>query len=403
MAGRGRAVGRAGSAVALGALLVGLSALSGCGKDAGPKGADASAVQRVLDQRAHAVVTRDGPAYRSTGSAEPGLLDDLSEVPLDSWQYKLTHLERSGSRATATAELRYRIDGYDKAPVVAERRLTLGHGDDGWYVTGDRPGKKAGEQLWEQGEVAAVKGAHSLVLGVGKPRSELRSYAKLADEAVPSVQRAWGGDWARRVVVLVPESLDEMGELLGSPAAGYQGIAAVTTGEAGGPSTAPADRVILNPEAYGVLGEVGKQVVLTHETAHVATRRATSAATPLWLSEGYADWAGYRESDRTPGQAAPELRRAVEQGAAPARLPDDEDFGFSGDSAKLARAYESGWLACRMIADRWGEAKLNAFYKAVGGHKQREGAVDGALRQALGIDEQEFVAQWREYVRSELG
>lgn len=389
--------------MALGALLVGLSALTGCGGDQAPKGADATAVQRVLDQRAHAVVTNDGPGYRATGSAEPGLLDDLSEVPLGSWTYKLTRLKRSGTRATATAELRYRVDGFDKAPVVAQRRLTLGHGDDGWYVTGDRPAEKAGEQLWEQGPVTAVKGAHSLVLGVGKPRSELRSYAKLADEAVPSLERAWGKDWARRIVVLVPESLAEMGELLGAPAAGYQGIAAVTTGEAGGPRTAPADRVILNPEAYGVLGEVGKQVVLTHETAHVATRRATSAATPLWLSEGYADWAGYRESDRTPAQAAPELRSAVQRGDAPAELPDDKDFGFSGDSARLARAYESGWLACRMIADRWGEAKLNAFYAAVGGRGERAGAVEGALQRVLGMDERDFVTQWRAYVRAELG
>ncbi|MGY0486998.1 hypothetical protein [Streptomyces sp. WG-D5] len=401
MAGRRGVLGRAGGAVALTALLGGL--LSGCGAADEPLGADASAVQRVLDRRADAVLTRDGPAYRATGSAEPDLLDDLAEVPLDSWQYRLTHVERAGNRATATAELRYRVDGYDKAPVVARRALTLGHGDKGWYVTGDRPAAKSGEQLWEQGPVVAVRGAHSLVLGVGKPRSELRSYADLADDAVPAVRRAWGDDWARRVVVLVPESLDEMGELLGAPAAGYQGIAAVTTGEAGGPRTAPADRVILNPEAYGVLGEVGKQVVLTHETAHVATRRATSAATPLWLSEGYADWAGYRESDRTPRQAAPELRRAVLQGTAPAELPDDADFGFAGDSAKLARAYESGWLACRMIVDRWGAAKLNAFYAEVGGRDKRAGAVDGALQQVLGIDERDFVARWRQYVRAELG
>ncbi|MFJ9036266.1 hypothetical protein ACIRF8_06720 [Streptomyces sp. NPDC102406] len=400
MAGRGRAVSGAWCWAALGVLLVGVS---GCGRDPAPTDSRTAAVQRLLDRRAAAVLDGDSAAYRATGGADPYLLLDLAAVPLDSWAYELTRLDGSGSRISATAELRYRVEGYDKAPVVAERTLTLRQRDGRWRVVGDEPAGKSGQQLWEQGKVTAVKGAHSLVLGVGQQRSVLRSYAALADDAVPAVTDAWGERWARRVVVLVPKSLDGMGGLLGAPASGYQGIAAVTTGEAGGSGSAPADRVIINPEAYGVLGTFGKQVVLTHETAHVATRAVTSAATPLWLSEGYADWTGYRGTDRSAGQAAPELQRAVREGSPPTALPEDADFGFSGDSGRLARAYESGWLACRMIAERWGEAKLNAFYTAVGGHKERAGAVEDALRGVLGIDEADFLARWRSYVRSELG
>ncbi|MYT70606.1 MULTISPECIES: hypothetical protein [unclassified Streptomyces] len=402
MAGRRRAMSRAGSFVALGALLAAMSACGG--GDGAPSDARSTAVQHVLDRRAAAVVAGDTAAYRATGDADPALLSDLAEVPLDGWSYRLTRLGRTEhARATATAELRYRVEGYDKAPVVTERTLTLRLRTGHWYVTDDRPAKKSADQLWDQGRVTVVKGEHSLVLGVGQRRSALRSYADDADDAVPAVDSAWGTDWARRVVVVVPKSLDGMGELLGAPASGYQGIAAVTTGEAGGSRTAPADRVIINPEAYSVLGYFGKQVVLTHETTHVATRAHTSAATPLWLSEGYADWAGYRGSGRTPAQAAPELQRAVRGGSAPGTLPDDADFGFSGDSADLAQAYESGWLACRMIADDWGEEKLNAFYKAVGGHRQRAGAVDAAAQSVLGVDERELVARWRSYVRDELG
>ncbi|MFI6872263.1 hypothetical protein ACIBL6_02350 [Streptomyces sp. NPDC050400] len=401
MAGRRRAMSRAGSFVVPVALLVGLS---GCERGAEtPADPRSAAVQRVLDRRADAVLDGDAGAYRATGGADPYLLSDLAEVPLKSWAYELTRLDGRGSRIGAEAELRYRVDGYDGAPVVAARRLTLERKDGGWRVVEDEPVNKSGRQLWEQGRVTAVQGDHSLVLGVGQQRSVLRSYARIADDAVPAVVDAWGSDWARGVVVLVPESLDGMGELLGAPASGYQGIAAVTTGEAGGSRTAPADRVILNPEAYGVLGYFGKQVVLTHETTHVATRAVTSAATPLWLSEGYADWVGYRGTGRTAGQAAPELQRSVRDGSAPAELPDDAAFGFSGDAAELARAYESGWMACRMIADRWGEEKLKAFYRAVGGHRQRAGAVEGALASVLGVEEKDFVARWREYMRSELG
>jgi hypothetical protein len=55
-----------------------------------------------------------------------------------------------------------------------------------------------------------------------------------------------------------------MAGLLGSTDGDYRGIAAVTTGEAGGAGAAPADRVIVNPDAYGLLGDFGRQVVLTH-------------------------------------------------------------------------------------------------------------------------------------------
>ncbi|WP_405879253.1 hypothetical protein OG762_11710 [Streptomyces sp. NBC_01136] len=381
-----------------------LAVLTGCGGRSAPDTASAD-VQRVLDRRAVAVLDRNESAYRATGEPSGSVAEftRLRAVPLAAWSYRLTDLHHSGDRATADAELRYRIQGYDKAPVSTARTLRLTRGGGAWRVASDEPAEKTGQQLWEQGAVTVVRGEHSLVLGVGQSGERLRAYAALADHAVPAVSSAWGTDWSGHVVVLVPKSLEGMAGLLGAPASGYRGIAAVTTGEVGGSAKAPADRVIVNPEAYGVLGDFGKQVVLTHETTHVATRAHTTAATPLWLSEGFADWVGYRGSGRTAAQAAPELERAVLDGHVPAALPDDKDFGFTGDAARLARAYEGGWMACRLIADRWGEARLNEFYRAVGDHKKRAGAVEGALRDVLHTTPQKFTEQWRAYLKARLG
>ncbi|KOV93690.1 hypothetical protein [Streptomyces sp. NRRL B-3648] len=395
MAGRRRAwsIG----AVGLGLLLP----LAGCG---GPTAADSAraGVQQVLDRRAAALLGRDETAYGATGTRTG--YTRLRALPLASWSYRVTAVRRTASGATADAELRYRVAGYDKAPVDARRTLTLGRTAGGrWYVTADRPAARAGQQLWDQGTVTAVRGAHSLVLGTGGSAAGLRSYARLADRAVPAVSGAWGTDWSRRVVVLVPRSLAGMASLLGSPAASYRGIAAVTTGEAGGSGRSPADRVVVNPEAYAGLGDPGKQVVLTHETTHVATRARTTAATPLWLSEGYADWIGYLGTGRTPVEAAPELARAVRDGETPRTLPADKDFAFTSEPTGLARAYEGGWLACRMIADQWGAARLGAFYRAVGAHGQRAGAVEEALEKVLGTTPREFTARWRAYVTAQLG
>ncbi|WP_447036915.1 hypothetical protein [Streptomyces sp. DSM 118878] len=402
MAGHGRGSGRVALCVALC-----LAVLAGCGGDPVPDPA-AGDVRRLLERRAHAVRERDEEAYERTERSAAGerapadLFANVRDVPLDAWEYRLTGLDRSGAKATARAELSYRVKGYDSAPRTAERTLALERHDGRWYVTSERPARKAGQQLWDQGRVRAERGRHSLVLGVGRSAEERRAYRDLADRAVPAVNEAWREKWPGKVVVLVPRTLDGMAGLLGAPAAGYRGIAAVTTGEVGGSGRAPADRVIVNPEAYGVLSGFGKQAVLTHETVHVATRAHTSRATPLWLSEGFADWVAYRGTGRTAAQAAPELRRAAQRERLPATLPADADFGFGGGAERLAGAYEGSWLACRMIAERWGEKRLVEFYRAVGAHEKRPGAVEDALRDVLDTTQEEFTARWRTYLRSEL-
>ncbi|GAA3396503.1 hypothetical protein [Streptomyces roseoviridis] len=414
MADRGRAgssgAARSGRAArgAAGCLAAWLLVLTGCAAPA-PDGPARAEVQRLLDRRAEALLERDEAGYLA--AVDPALapaarteFGRLAKIPLGGWSYRVTDVDPSGAgRAVAEAELGYRIEGYDSGPATTRRILELAERDGRWYVTGDRAAEGAPEQLWQQGEVGAVTGRRSLVLGVGQPPERLREIADAADRAVPAVGAAWPSPWAGRIVVLVPASLDAMGRLLGAPAASYRGIAAVTTGEAGGGPAAPADRVIVNPEAYGVLGGFGRQFVLTHETTHVATRGQTTAATPVWLSEGFADWVAHRGSGRTPAEVAPELAREVRSGRLPAALPDDGAFAFGGDAATLARAYEGGWLACALIADRWGEAELTAFYRAVGAHPGREGAVEKALADVLGTTPEEFTARWRTHLRERLG
>ncbi|MFD5109656.1 hypothetical protein ACPCSP_07285 [Streptomyces cinereoruber] len=390
------------------ALLLALTGLVGCA-ETGPGRATTREIQTLLDAHARALLARDEPAYRA--ALDPAYAPTaltvyrrLATVPLDGWSYRVTGVERTGpDRVTARAELGHRLRGHDRRPVTGARVLDLTERNGRWYVTGERPAEGAPRQLWEQGDVAAVHGTRSLVLGAGRDRARLREIAAAADRAVPAVAGVWPEDWARRVVVLVPGSLDAMGQLLGAPGDSYRGIAAVTTGETKGGADAPADRVIVNPDAYGVLGDFGRQLVLTHETVHVATRTHTTPSTPIWLSEGFADWVAYRDADRTPAQAAPELRRAVQGGEPPVRLPEDADFSFGGDAESLARAYEGGWLACEMVAERWGEERLTAFYRAVGAHPGREGAVENALHDVLGTTPEEFTESWRTYVREQLG
>ncbi|MEU9003246.1 hypothetical protein [Streptomyces sp. NPDC048551] len=321
----------------------------------------------------------------------------LAGLPMEGWAYEVGSVRLDGVRAHVRAELRYRLAGYDGAPAGSARAVELTREGAAWKVTSDGPAPGAPAQLWDQGEVAVVRGTASLVLGVGQSPATLAEVGREADRAVPAVSAAWPRAWARRVVVLVPGSLDAMAALLGKPAATYRGLGAVTTGSTGG-GPAPADRIVINPEGYAQLGAAGKDVVLTHEATHVATRAATTAGTPQWLSEGFADWVAYRDGPLTPAEAAPTLARAVRAGGPPGALPADAAFAFGGDQEATARAYEGAWLACRLIADRWGAAALGRLYEQAG----RE-PLPAALETVLGTDRQELTRAWQEALRHELG
>lgn len=330
----------------------------------------------------------------------------LADIPLEGWSYEVSSVRVDGVRAFARAQLHYRLTGYDAAPAGSAREVELARdggaggpdaADGSWTVVADRPAPGAPPQLWDQGPVTVARGAHALVLGgAGQSPEALSAIAAEADRAVPAASAAWPRPWAGRVVVLVPGSLEAMAALLGRPADEYRGLGAVTTGRTGaGP--APADRVVVNPEGYGQLTAEGRQVILTHETTHVATRAATTAKTPLWLSEGFADWAAYRDSGRSAAEAAPATGRAVRQGDLPAELLGNAAFAFGGDGEALARAYEGSWLACRLIARKWGDAALVSLFEKAG----RE-PLPTALDEALGTDLPALTRAWQQELRGEF-
>ncbi|MGW6707151.1 hypothetical protein ACWGDE_19970 [Streptomyces sp. NPDC054956] len=377
--------------------------LAGCAPGSGSGSGSDSGSGRAVSATERAV----RGAVAAWSAAPPGR---LAAIPLEDWSYEVTSVREDGVRAFARAELRYRLTGYDAAPAGSAREVELTRDGAGggpaaasagsggtWTVTADRPAPGAPPQLWDQGPVTVERGAHALVLGgAGQSPAALSAIAAEADLAVPAASAAWPRPWAGRVVVLVPGSLDAMAALLGRPADEYRGLGAVTTGRTGG-GPAPADRVVVNPEGYAQLTGEGRQVILTHETTHVATRAATTAKTPLWLSEGFADWAAYRTGTRTPAETAPALARAVRRGDLPGALPANEAFAFGGDAEALARAYEGSWMACRLIARRWGDAALVSLYERAGLDSLPE-----ATDRTLGTDPTALTRAWQQELRREF-
>ncbi|MBG0829355.1 hypothetical protein HS041_16430 [Planomonospora sp. ID67723] len=227
------------------------------------------------------------------------------------------------------------------------------------------------EGPWPDGTV--IRGGHYVVIGHRVPLASLADLAVRTDRARRVVAAIWG---PVRPVVLFPETDAEAGALAGTGATG--GLAALAT----------ADRVIVLPSGYAKLSETGRDVVIAHELTHVATGATRGGRVPMWLSEGFADYVGYSGSGLAVRTVAAELAAEVAAGVLPDRLPGPADF--APGAARLAQAYEEAWLACRYVAERFGERTLVRLY-------------GGDVGTVLGLTPAEFTAGWRDYLRKEIG
>ena len=84
---------------------------------------------------------------------------------------------------------------------------------------------------------------------------------------------------------------------------GTADVAATTEGPTDAAGLATGDRVVLDPTADARLTAAGRDVVLTHELAHVAVQASVPGRAAGWLAEGYADHVGLRPR-RRPRRAA---------------------------------------------------------------------------------------------------
>lgn len=244
-----------------------------------------------------------------------------------------------------------------------------------------------------QGPVVALHGRSSLVLSHPEHAAAAAGLIHEVDDAVTAVTAAWGTDWAQSVVVVIPGSQQEMSALIGDGLV-LDRIAAVATAA----SSQAGQRVVVNPDNLDELGPEVRRVVIRHEIAHLAARGVTSPDTPAWLVEGFADYVGYLDSGIPIRSAAGDLARAVQRDDMPGDLPDAASF--HGGSPRLGQAYQEGWLACLLIAERVGPAGLLRFYRAAAAGPL---ALEAALEDVLGTTYRQFVEDWRAYVVQQLG
>jgi hypothetical protein len=359
----------------------------------------------ALARLQRAVARRDGQAVRALAPrGDDRAAGRLAAVvanarSLDVRDFTLRYVDEEGAVApdgtwSAAVDTTWRLAGFDPAPAETEVTVRFRVQDGHAAVVGLGGGDRR-TPVWLSGPARVLRGPGTLVLVADPPgatdpgaaRRRAEEYAARARAAVPVVHRVLPG-WRPRLVVEVPATAAGLDRALDADPGEYAGIAAVTTTPDGSTAPGAPAHVFVNPRVFGGLRPQGAQVVMSHETVHVATDAALSTM-PLWLLEGFADYVALRDVHLPLRTTAGQVIRQVRRDGPPRALPDRHDFGTA--APHLGAAYEAAWLACRVLVDDGGEQALVRFYRRVDAGTD----LDAALRASYGLDLRAFTAQWR--------
>jgi len=147
----------------------------------------------------------------------------------------------------------------------------------------------------------------------------------------------------------------------------------------------PAEhRIVMQGTAAG--SDAGDPTAaLRHELAHLALHESLDDLPPRWFDEGYASWSA-REWERDDALAA--SVGLVLHGVPPL---DSLDAGFSGGAVRAGMAYALSFRAVADLAALDSARGLSLFFA----RWRASGNMDRAMREAFGITEASFEAQWR--------
>ena len=282
-------------------------------------------------------------------------------------------------------EVSWRYAGVDRRPVRSTVRLVVTSGPAGTTLDATLPAAQGQTPPWLLEPLAARRRGRVLVAAPDAATAG-RLAAQVA-EAVAVVDRRLRG-WQGWLVLEAPASVPVFRAASGLGEASAGTIAAVTTTADGSVLPGSPARVFVNPRVFGPLQRSAQDVVLRHETTHVAVDAAASSA-PLWLTEGFAGWVALADSRVAVRVLASQVRALVRLDGPPHRLPAQAEFAATDPD--LGAAYESAWLAVRLLARRHGAAALLRFQRLA----TDESRVAEAFRVTFGTTERAFTRAWR--------
>ncbi|WP_051217761.1 hypothetical protein [Nocardioides insulae] len=291
----------------------------------------------------------------------------------------------------AVVELTYRLEHYDPTPAEVEVEVAFAPGAGRSALIEHVGGRAAHTPLWTTGELEVRRTPQTLVMVHGDA-ARADDYARRVRASVPTVREVVS--WKRpRLVLEVPETVTEFERLLEAEPGSYDGVAAVSASVDGSTDPQGPVHVLANPALFASLEGAGAQLVLDHEATHVATGATHAGNLPLWLSEGFADYVALHDVDLPVATTAGGILAQVRRSGPPDALPDEQDFDAGSDA--FGTAYESAWLACRLIADLGGREALVELYQRV----QRGEPLARVLPEVIDLDLDGLTERWQRELR----
>jgi hypothetical protein len=377
------------------------------------------ALTALLERRAKAVRDHDRQAFLAdvdgTDQAfvrqQGQQFDNLTRLPLAEFRYSVDDGPRYDALIPAAVRSRYhsvvqtvavtilyRIDGVDAAPVTAPWVPIFGVVGGRWRLAGAAGDGKlptgTNGQAWETGEITVVRGERVVLVVSASDADRAPDLLRMAETGLDHVAAVRRGGWVGKVLLTAvqdprlfttyfADNPDHVGNVAAIAVPYYAQI----------PDWHPkpryaATRVVFNPHQF-TADPTELAHDLTHEFTHAAMGQVTTDNMPLWLVEGFAEYVAYK-----PEQVTGSFVKRSLEGFPTGSAPPSANFYSDG------RNYVLGWLACRMIVERYGEAKLVALYEASGsGSAGSASAASGsAVEQVLGIDATTLDKQYVSYV-----
>jgi hypothetical protein len=372
------------------------------------------ALTALLERRAKAVRDHDRQAFLAdVDGTDPAFLrqqgqqfDNLTRLPLAEFRYVLegavqydalipaaVRARYHATARTAAVTVLYRIDGVDTEPVAAPWVPIFGVAGGRWWLAGAAADAKlptgTNGQAWETGEITVARSRRVVLVLSASDAGRAPDLLRMAETGLDQVAAVRRGGWAGKVLITAvqdprlfttyfADNPDHVGNVAAIAVPYYAQVP-----EWHAKPGYAATRVVFNPHQFTAdPTEVAHD--LTHEFTHAAMGQTTTDDTPLWLVEGFAEYVAYKP-EQVPGLFVKRSLEGFPTGSSP------PSSNFYGD----ARNYVLGWLACRVIAERYGEAKLIALYEASG--------TGAAPTQVLGVDAAALDRQYVSYVESARG
>jgi hypothetical protein len=375
-------------------------------------------VSKLLARRARAILRRDRAAFLATVDrrrtayyrAQSALFARMRTVPFSAIAYRVTD-PRDWATATVRrryapdrvylphVQFRYRFKGQDASPVLARNYFTFVLTRSGWRIGGQGDGLptwRDDAEIWDAGPVGTLRSARTLV--IYHPGGELLAGRLLqaAERAYGQVAAAWPDRWERKVVVLAPRDQAEAQRLVYPRDVSRAAALAAFSVESGPVERVLGNRIVANPRVLARYDTLNLQTVVTHEMTHVATRTLGNGV-PLFLVEGFADYAALRPLRLPITRTRPTLVQRVRSGRFDGRLPTARQLlGAEG-----VLAYEEASSFCLWVAERYGEGRLRALYRAFAGPTPPDPAgLDRGFQRVLGISKRTAEARWAAWLRA---